>query len=150
MGFFGGSDSKISACSVGDMKGMAVHSSILASRIPWTEEPGGYSPWGCKELDTTEQLTLQFSPSCCTILGFPDGGVLKNPPATAGDTRMWVQSLRQEDPWNRKWQPNPVFLPRKSHGERSLVSWSMESQRVRHDSNWACSLYNIMFYRCMV
>ena len=23
-------------------------------RIPWTEEPGGYSPWGGKELDTTE------------------------------------------------------------------------------------------------
>ena len=27
---------------------------ILARRIPWTEEPGGYSPWGCKESDTTE------------------------------------------------------------------------------------------------
>ena len=26
---------------------------ILAWRIPWTEEPGGYSPWGCKESDTT-------------------------------------------------------------------------------------------------
>ena len=26
-------------------KEMAVHSSILAWRIPWTEEPGGYSPW---------------------------------------------------------------------------------------------------------
>ena len=38
-------------------KGMATHSSILAWRIPWTEEPGGYSPWGCKESDTTEQLT---------------------------------------------------------------------------------------------
>ena len=25
--------------------------------IPWTEEPGRYSPWGHKELDTTEQLT---------------------------------------------------------------------------------------------
>ena len=24
---------------------MAIHSSILAWRIPWTEEPGGYSPW---------------------------------------------------------------------------------------------------------
>ena len=36
-------------------KGMAPHSSILAWRIPWTEEPGGSSPWGCKELDTTEQ-----------------------------------------------------------------------------------------------
>ena len=37
---------------------MATHSSILAWRIPWTEEPAGYSPWGQKELDTTEQLSL--------------------------------------------------------------------------------------------
>ena len=34
-------------------KGMATHSSILAWRIPWTEEPGGYSPWCHKELDVT-------------------------------------------------------------------------------------------------
>ena len=27
-------------------KEMATHSSILAWRIPWTEELGGYSPWG--------------------------------------------------------------------------------------------------------
>ena len=33
-------------------KEMATHSSILAWRIPWTEEPGGYSPWGGKESDT--------------------------------------------------------------------------------------------------
>ena len=34
-------------------KGMETHSSILAWRIPWTEEPGMlYSPWGCKESDT--------------------------------------------------------------------------------------------------
>jgi len=32
-------------------KEMATHSSILFWRIPWTEEPGGYRPWGCKELD---------------------------------------------------------------------------------------------------
>ena len=38
--------------------GMATHSSTLAWRIPWTEELGGYRPWGHKELDTTEQLTL--------------------------------------------------------------------------------------------
>ena len=37
-------------------KGMATHSSILAWRIPWTEGPVGYSPWGCKELDRTKQL----------------------------------------------------------------------------------------------
>ena len=40
--------------------GMAAHSSILAWRIPWTEEAGGYRPWGCKESDTTERLTLSF------------------------------------------------------------------------------------------
>ena len=35
-------------------EGRATHSSILAWRIPWTEEPGGlYSPWGRKELGTT-------------------------------------------------------------------------------------------------
>ena len=28
-------------------EGMATHFSILAWRMLWTEEPGGYSPWGC-------------------------------------------------------------------------------------------------------
>ena len=39
-------------------KGMATHSSILARRIPGTEEPVGYGLWSCKELDMTERLTL--------------------------------------------------------------------------------------------
>ena len=51
-------------------KGMAIHSSILAWRIPWTEEPGGlqsyvYNPmyqlWGHKESDMTEWLTLSLA-----------------------------------------------------------------------------------------
>ena len=37
-------------------KGMAIHSSNLAWEIPLTEEPGGSSSRGHKELDTTEQL----------------------------------------------------------------------------------------------
>ena len=32
-------------------KGMATHSSILAWRIPWTEEPGGIQSMGLQELD---------------------------------------------------------------------------------------------------
>ena len=41
---------------------MATHSSILAWRIPWTEEPAGYSPKGHKELATTKQLnTFTFN-----------------------------------------------------------------------------------------
>ena len=50
--FPGDSDGKESACNAGDLgsildqgnpleKGMAIHSSILAWRIPWTEEPAG-------------------------------------------------------------------------------------------------------------
>ena len=37
-------------------KEMATHSSVLAWRIPRTEEPGGYSPRGRKESDTAERL----------------------------------------------------------------------------------------------
>ena len=40
---------------------MATHSSILAWRIPQTEEPGGlYSPWGHKESDTTEAINTLY------------------------------------------------------------------------------------------
>ena len=35
---------------------MATHSSTFAQKIPWTEEPVGYSPWGRKESDTTERF----------------------------------------------------------------------------------------------
>ena len=35
-------------------KEMATHSNILASRIPWTEEPGGLQSMGSRESDTTE------------------------------------------------------------------------------------------------
>ena len=50
----------------------------------------------------------------------------------------WVGKI----PWNRKWQPTPVFLPEKSHGQRILGGsggsrgWvqSIGSQRLRHDS----------------
>ena len=45
---------------------------------------------------------------------------------------MWqVRSLGWEDHLEREWQPDPVFLPGKSHGQRSLAG-SMGSQRVGH------------------
>ena len=48
--------------------GMATHSTILAWRIPWTEEPGGlYSPWGRKELDMTEQLSTAQSSTVSSL-----------------------------------------------------------------------------------
>ena len=35
-------------------KEIATHSTILAGKIPWTEDPGSYSPWGHKESNMTE------------------------------------------------------------------------------------------------
>ena len=32
----------------------------------------------------------------------------------------WVNKI----PWRREWQPNPIFLPGKSHGQRSLAGFS--------------------------
>ena len=48
-------------------EGIATHSSILAWRMPWTEDPGGYSPWGHKELDTTEQLRTRGMVCVCVF-----------------------------------------------------------------------------------
>ena len=46
----------------------------------------------------------------------------------------WVQSLGQEIPWKRKWQPALVFLPGKSHGQRSLAGYSpWGHKRIGHD-----------------
>ena len=40
-------------------------------------------------------------------------------------------------PWRRAWQPTPVFLPEKSHRQRSLAGSSPQGCRVRHDwSDW--------------
>ena len=61
---------------------MAPHSSTLAWKIPWTEEPGRLqAPWGREESDMTERLPFHFSLSCigegnaCSCLENPrDGG----------------------------------------------------------------------------
>ena len=46
----------------------------------------------------------------------------------------WVPSLGREDPLEKKWQLTPVFLPGKSHGQRSLAGYSpWGSQRVGHN-----------------
>jgi len=60
-------------------KGMATHSSILAWRIPWTEEPGVYSPWGHKESDTIEHACVCVCMCVCVSPGeFPGDPIVRS------------------------------------------------------------------------
>ena len=45
-------------------------------------------------------------------------------------------SLGWEDPWRRKWQPTPVFLPGKSHRWRSLIGYSPWGHKVSDMTEW--------------
>ena len=61
--------------------------------------------------------------------------MVQNLPANAGDTGDMGSILGMgTSRWKRKWQPTPVFLPKKSHGQRSLGGLqSKGSQRVGYD-----------------
>ena len=56
--------------------------------------------------------------------------LVKNSPAIAGDIRDagWIPGLGR-CPWRRAWQPNLVFLPGESHGQRSLVGYSPKGHK---------------------
>ena len=58
--------------------------------------------------------------------------VVKNLPANVGDAGS-IPRVRKI-PWRRKQQPTPVFLPEKSHRQRSLAAYCPWGQkRVRND-----------------
>ena len=108
---------------------MAPHSSTLAWKIPGTGEPGGLLFMGSHRIGHNWS---DLAAAAKTFLGFP-GGASGKEPANAGGMigafDPWVRKI----PWRRKWHPTPVFLPREFHRQRSLVGYSPQGCRVRHD-----------------
>ena len=49
---------------------------------------------------------------------------------------LWVRKI----PWRRKWHPTPVFLPGKSHGDRSLVIYGPQGLKELDSTEHACPL----------
>ena len=98
LGFPGSSAGKESACNVEDL-GLT---------------PGSGNSPGDEQ--TTNSTTLGF-------LGFPGGSDSKASACNTGDPvfNPWAGKI----PWRRKWQPTPVFLPGKSHGQRTLAGYSL-------------------------
>ena len=140
LGFPCGSAGKESACNAGDLgsipslgrsleRGMAPTAVFLPGEFHGQWSLVGYSPWGCKELDTTEWTKYTHNHSVESYhLWLPSlwkegtekgkrydwlGASLlahkvKNLPAME---EIWARSLVWEDPWRRAWQPTPVFMP---------------------------------------
>ena len=97
----------------------------------------GCSPWGRKESDMTE--LLHFSLSCIAkemathssvlawrIPGTGEPGGLLSTGSHRVRTRLkqLSSSSIRDGGWRRQWHPTPVFLPGKSHRQRSLVGCS--------------------------
>ena len=123
--------------------GMATHSSILAWKILWTEEPGrpqsmGPQRWtqlskcvctrACVRTPIHTHMYQQISwladsVPCCqqSLQRFQGGSVVKNPPVKEGITGDVFDTWVRKIPWRRKQQPTPVFLPGESQGRGSLV-----------------------------
>ena len=129
---------------------MASHSSTLAWKIPWMEEPGRLQSMG--SLRVGHDWATSLSLSCIRerngnisnllawkIPGMEEPGRLQS----MGSQRVrhdWVTSLSFCGSfWRRKWQLTPVFLPGKSHGWKNLVGYSpWGCKESGHD--WATSL----------
>ena len=94
---------------------MATHFSILPGEFHGQRSLAEHSPWGHKESDTTEQLTLSHRTS-------KEALVVKTPPANAGDPRS--PSLCRKDPLEKEMATHSSILAWKSHGQRSLGSYS--------------------------
>ena len=108
---------------------------LLPGRFHGWRSMVSYSPWDCKELDMTEWLHF-IKP----YLGFPSGSTGKEPTCQGRRHKRrgfnpWVRKI----PWRRAWQPTPVVLPGESHGQRSLVGyslWGRKESDMTEQLNW--------------
>ena len=120
-------------------KGRATHSSILAWRIPWTEEPGRLQFMGSQRIrHDWKNNTFIFIYS----LGLPRWLSGKQPSHQGKSRRRlkfhsWVRKI----PWRMKWQPTPASLPGES---RDRGGWQATVFGVTKSwtplSNWAHTL----------
>ena len=98
-------------------EGVATHSSILAWKIPWTEEPGGFQSIGSKRVGHNWSNLAHVN-----LGGLPWWLSGKESACQAGDMGSIPGSRRS--PGEGKWQHTPVFLPGESHDQWSLVCCS--------------------------
>ena len=107
-------------------------------RNPIDRESGGLQSMGSQTVGI-ERLLL----SC----GFPGGSDGKASACNAGDPGL-IPGLGKI-PWRRKWQPTPVLLPGKFHGQRSLVGyspWGRKELDKTEQLHFHFQLYSLIIY----
>ena len=95
----------------------------LEKGVLWCLDLGGGGPW-----EHTEDVFLN---ECAFHIerGFPSGSVVKNLLASRRCRRRTLSPRVGKSLWRRAWQPTPVFLPRESHGRRSLAGREESGQK---------------------
>ena len=86
----------------------------LSPQLPRSHVPHSCPVWRA----VGAEAGVKIIPTLLMRKAFPGGAVVKNLPSNAGSP--WVGKI----PWRRKQQPTPVFRPRKSHRQGSLVGCS--------------------------
>ena len=76
-------------------------------------------------------MSLLFNMLSRLVMGFPHSSVGKETACSAGDLGLTPKSGRS--PWRKKSQSTPLFLPRESHGQKSLAGYSPWITNVGHD-----------------
>ena len=108
-------------------KEMATHSNILAWRIPWTEEPGGYSPRGRKQSDMTEWL--HFHVLSNSLKNINNGEVLGFKLNWYGLTSHLSQFLDISNLWEIRHE---FYLEKKEAMFSCLVAKQVEEKSYYH------------------
>ena len=138
---------------------MALHSSTLAWKIPWAEEPGRLLSMGSQRVGHDWATSLYFSLWCigegsgnplqCSYLENPrDGGAWWASVYGVAQSRTWLKWLSSNRHVHRRrqWHPTAVLLPGKSHGWRSLVGCSPWG---REESDTTERLHFIFHFRAL-
>ena len=112
---------------------MTTHSSILAWRIPWIEEPGGLLSVESQRIGH-HCSDLAHTHSGKAFMSFPGGAVVKNLLATAGDTRDERSiPMSERSPRGGNGNPSSILAWKIPWIEEPGGLQSMGSQRVGHD-----------------
>ena len=84
-------------------------------------------------------LCQPFPHNLYTFEGASQVSVIRN---LSAKQEMWVPSLSQENPLEKKWQHTPVLLAGEFHRQRNLAGYSQWSHRVAHD--WATFTFTLL------